>query len=50
MDINMMASCPAGAKERSVPEYETLVRAAGLKSPARLVEMRDILSMVEVAL
>jgi len=50
MDINMMASCVGGAKERAVPEYEALFVAAGITAPATLVPMRDILSIVEVAL
>ena len=50
MDINMMASNPSGAKERSVAEYEALFAAAGITAPATLIPMRDILSIVEVAL
>ena len=50
MDINMMASNPSGAKERSVAEYEALFAAAGITAPATLIPMRDILSFVEVAL
>ena len=50
MDINMMASCQGGAKERTVREYEALFAAAGISAPARLVPMRDILSLVEVVL
>ena len=50
MDINMMASCVGGAKERTVPAYEALFAAAGISAPATLVPMRDILSVVEVAL
>jgi len=50
MDLNMMASCPAGAKERSVPEYEKLFTVAGLSKPVKLVPMRDILSALEVEL
>ena len=50
MDINMMASCVGGAKERAVAEYEALFAAAGITAPAALVPMRDILSVVDVAL
>jgi len=50
MDINMMASCVGGAKERSVAEYEALFSAAGIQAKATLVSMRDILSLVEVEL
>ena len=50
MDVNMMASNPGGAKERSVAEYEALFAAAGITAPATLIPMRDILSIVEVAL
>ena len=50
MDINMMASCVGGAKERSVAEYKALFAAAGITAPAALIPMRDILSVVEVAL
>ena len=49
MDLNMMASCVSGAKERSVAEYEALFAAAGIGggAPATLYPMRDILSLVE---
>ena len=50
MDINMMASCVGGAKERNVTEYAALFAAAGIAAPPTLVPMRDILSVVEVAL
>ena len=50
MDLNMMASCESGAKERSVAEYQALLTTAGFSSPAKLVPMRDILSLVEVEL
>tara|TARA_B110000046_G_C12889749_1_gene353790 strand:+ start:99 stop:683 length:585 start_codon:yes stop_codon:yes gene_type:complete len=50
MDLNMMASCESGAKERSVDEYKALFTAAGLSAPPTLVRMRDILSLIEVEL
>mmetsp|Transcript_652 Transcript_652/g.1693 ORF Transcript_652/g.1693 Transcript_652/m.1693 type:complete len:410 (-) Transcript_652:137-1366(-) len=50
MDINMMASCQGGSKERGVPEFEALFAAAGISAPVKLVMMRDIMSVVEVAL
>ena len=50
MDINMMASCQGGAKERAVAEYEALFAAAAIRGQATLVPMRDILSLVEVEL
>jgi len=50
MDLNMMASCEAGAKERSVAEYQALFTAAGLSALPKLVQMRDILSLVELDL
>mmetsp|Transcript_14251 Transcript_14251/g.23732 ORF Transcript_14251/g.23732 Transcript_14251/m.23732 type:complete len:407 (-) Transcript_14251:248-1468(-) len=50
MDLNMMAANPSGAKERSVAEFAALFAAAGISAPAKLVQMRDILSLVEVEL
>ena len=50
MDINMMALYVGGAKERSLAEFQALFAAAGIMAPAALVPMRDILSVVEVAL
>jgi len=50
MDLNMMASCESGAKERSVEEYQALFTAAGLHGTAQLLPMRDILSLIEVEL
>ena len=48
MDLNMMASCPPGAKERSVGEYDALFAATGsLAAPSTVYKMRDILSLVE---
>ena len=46
MDINMMASNPAGARERPWVQYRGLFESAGLKG-ASLVKMRDLVSTVE---
>ena len=43
-------SCVGGPKERNVAEYAALFAAAGITAPPTLVQMRDILSVVEVAL
>jgi hypothetical protein len=50
MDINMMAACEAGAKERSQLQYEQLARDAGIQGAITLHPMRDILGLVEVDL
>jgi len=46
MDINMMASNPAGARERTWPHYRGLFEKAGLKGTS-LIKMRDLVSTVE---
>ena len=50
MDVNMMASNPAGARERTVDEYFSLFSAAGIQAEPKLVKMRDLVSTVEVSL
>ena len=46
MDINMMASNPAGARERPWAQYRALFEGAGLTG-ASLIKMRDLVSTVE---
>jgi len=50
MDINMMACNPAGASERSVPQYEALFRKAGITGDVTYFPLRDIIGIVEVVL
>jgi len=51
MDINMMASNPAGARERSWEEYRALFVAAGVAAnKVQLIKMRDLVSTVEAKL
>ena len=49
MSVNMMASNPAGARERTWDEYQALLGAAGITGEAKLIKMRDLVSTVEVA-
>ena len=46
MDINMMASNPPGAGERTVDEYMALFAKAGIAATPELVKMRDLVSTV----
>ena len=48
MDINMMASNPPGAKERTVAEYEALFTLAGITGITKHYPLRDIIGVVEV--
>ena len=50
MAINMIASNPYGARERTVEEHGELFAAAGYKNSPTLVPMRSIISIVEVDL
>ena len=49
MDVNMMASNPPGASERTWDAYSALFRAAGAAAPA-LIKMRDLVSTVQATL
>ena len=46
MDINMMASNPPGAGERTFEEYAALFARAGFAKPSELVKLRDLISTV----
>ena len=46
MDINMMASNPPGAGERTFEEYAALFARAGFAKPSELVKLRDHVSTV----
>jgi len=46
MDVNMMASNPPGARERTVDEYMALFAKAGIAATPELVKMRDLVSTV----
>jgi hypothetical protein len=50
MSINMMASCPFGARERTMEEYAQLFAAAGYSgaNQVRLIPLREIYSVLEV--
>jgi len=48
MDINMMASNPSGARERTHDEYTSLFPKAGLSGQIKLIKMRDLVSTLEV--
>ncbi len=50
MAINMIASNPYGARERTVEEHGELFAAAGYKNSPTLIPMRSIMSIVEVDL
>mmetsp|Transcript_34356 Transcript_34356/g.58193 ORF Transcript_34356/g.58193 Transcript_34356/m.58193 type:complete len:431 (+) Transcript_34356:84-1376(+) len=50
MDINMLASCPMGARERSLADFKDLFSAAGITGNVTQYDLRDPLSVVEVAL
>jgi len=50
MDLNMIVSCPAGAKERTTAQYEALFASAGIGGKPNLHPMRDIISVVDVTL
>ncbi len=50
MALNMIASCPYGARERTVAEHGELFEAAGYENGPTLVPMRSINSIVEVKL
>ena len=47
MDINMMASNPTGARERTIDEYKALFLMSSL-FPMKLIKMRDLVSTLEV--
>lgn len=48
LDINMMGSCEFGAKERTMEQYQALFAAAGYKSTAKRIPLRDISSAVQI--
>jgi len=48
MSVNMLASCPRGARERTLEEFEDLFAAAGYGGKLRLIRTRDVMSLVEV--
>ena len=50
MDVNMMASNPPGARERTWAEYAALFDKAGISGKPRLIKMRDLVSTVEATL
>lgn len=50
MDVNMMASNPPGASERTWESYAALFRAAGVPGTPALIKMRDLVSTVQVTL
>ena len=50
MDINMMASNPPGAPERTWPEYASLFDKAAIAGTPTLIKMRDLVSTVEATL
>ena len=50
MDINMMASNPPGARERTWSDYAELFAKAGFPGKPTLVKMRDLVSTVEATL
>jgi hypothetical protein len=50
MDINMMASNPIGARERTWADYAALFGKAGIKGTPKLIKMRDLVSTVETTL
>lgn len=45
LDVHMAAVMPAGARERTMPEFKQLFRAAGLPPPTRL-PLREALSLL----
>ena len=47
MDVNMMASNPPGARERTWEEYAALFRMAGVTGSPTLIKMRDLVSTVQ---
>ena len=50
MDINMMASNPPGARERTWPEYASLFDKAAIAGTPTLIKMRDLVSTVVFAI
>eukprot|EP00978_Attheya_sp_CCMP212_P025578 scaffold82500_cov48-Attheya_sp.AAC.1 len=48
MSINMIASCPFGARERTMEEYAQLFTAAGYSGAPKLIKLREIYSVLEV--
>jgi len=50
MDINMMASNPTGARERTWEQYKALFAQAGIAQEPELIKMRDLVSTAHVTL
>ena len=47
MDLNMLASNPIGAKERTIEDFEAIYGAAGFNGSANVFRLRDLPSVVE---
>ena len=50
MDVNMLSSCPAGARERTFAEYKKLFSEAGVHAEPKLIKLRELVSVVQVSL